>query len=484
MIANLKPYPVMKNTGLPWLAEVPELWEAIAVRRYCRVFAGATPSRVVPAYWNGGTIPWLTSGDVNLRRIGAASQFITESGHASSSTKWIRPGSVVLALAGQGRTKGMVATVECHTTCNQSLAAIEPSRSRSDHRFLAYYLESRYLDLRALVGDGLRDGLNLEHVRAIATPLPPLPEQAAIVQFLDYADRRIRRFIRAKQKLIKLLEEQKQAIIQRVVTRGLDPNVPLKPSGVEWLGDVPAHWDVVSLRRVIRRTVDGPHHSPKYVDNGVPFISARNIKIDHWRLDDAKYISGLDYEQFCRRVVPELGDVLYTKGGTTGIARVVDLTFPFQVWVHVAVLKLIKSRVTPHFLAACLNSPRCYEQAQLFTRGATNQDLGLSRMKGIVFALPPLHEQAKIVDDLDTSMSRMSGAIETAQHQISLLREYRTRLIADVVIGKLDVREAAARLPEAGDQAEPLEDTEALAADEDADADADELDAVLEEAEA
>jgi type I restriction enzyme S subunit len=299
------------------------------------------------------------------------------------------------------------------------------------------------------------DGFGSQHV-----PWPPIRDQAAIVRFLDHADRKIRRYIRVKQRLIHLLEEEKQAIIHRAVTRGLDQSVRLKPSGVEWLGDVPEHWEAVTLRRVIVSAVDGPHHSPTYVDNGVPFLSARNIKADEWSLADAKYISEADYAEFSRRVVPKRGDVLYTKGGTTGVARAVDLDFPFQVWVYVAVLKVVEARVIPEFLAIALNSPRCYEQSQLLTRGATNQDLGLSRMKGIVLALPPKSEQAEILTYLDKTLAGVRKTIMGARQESSLLREYRTRLIADVVTGKLDVREAVANLPIDLEEAAELEESE------------------------
>ena len=299
---------------------------------------------------------------------------------------------------------------------------------------------------RGIVKD--RNRLYWEDFKQMPSPVPPSEEQEAIASFLDHVSRRIRRYIRTKQKLIQLREEQKQAIIHRAITLGLDPGVRLKPSGVEWLEDIPDHWTIVTMRRVIRRAVDGPHHSPRYLDKGVPFLSARNIKTDRWSLDDAKFISESDYLEFSKRVVPEPGDVLYTKGGTTGVARAVDLDFRFQVWVHVAVLKLVKSRVLPGYLARVLNSPRCYEQSQLLTRGATNQDLGLGRMKNIVFALPPLQEQASILEFLDTSTGRINTAAERARREIDLLREYRTRLIADVVTGKLDVRKMAARLLE------------------------------------
>lgn len=208
------------------------------------------------------------------------------------------------------------------------------------------------------------------------------------------------------------------------------------------------------MRRVIHAAVDGPHFSPKYHDEGVPFISARNIKVDRWSLGDAKFISEEAYREFSRRVVPERGDVLYTKGGTTGIARVVDLDFRFQVWVHVAVLKLQRKRILPEYLALVLNSPKCYEQSQLFTRGATNQDLGLNRMKNIVLPLPPsLEEQVQVVHTTSEKLAAVTKQTENIEREIQLLREYRTCLITDVVTGKVDVR--GLELPEMQEVEEP-----------------------------
>ena len=177
-------------------------------------------------------------------------------------------------------------------------------------------------------------------------------------------------------------------------------------------------------------------------------MSARNIKVDRWSFEDVKFISQSDYDIFCQRVKPEVGDVLYTKGGTTGVARFVDLDYPFQVWVHVAVLKLRRDLALPHWLAATLNSPRCYEQSQLFTRGATNQDLGLGRMKRIVLPVPPLSDQKAIAKQVIEIDDRIGRGIQAASREIELVTEYRTRLIADVVTGKLDVRKAVARLPD------------------------------------
>jgi type I restriction enzyme S subunit len=484
MIADLNPYPAMKNSGVPWLGEVPEHWTAEPIGQIGQLFKG-----------NGGNkgdelpagVPCVRYGDLYTRHeffIRNTKACVSEE-RASDYTP-IRYSDLLFAASGEtvediGRSA--VNLMQGDARCGGDVLLL---RLKVDAvaEFLGYAADSvPSRHQKACMGRGFTVvHIYSSQLKRLVFPLPPLPEQAAIVRFLDYADRRIRRYVRAKQRLIELLEEQKQAIIHRAVTRGLDPNVRLKPSGVEWLGDVPEHWEVVTLRRVILRAVDGPHHSPAYLDEGVPFISARNIKPDRWSLEDAKFISEDDYDAFCRRVVPEIGDVLYTKGGTTGVARAVDLDFPFQVWVHVAVLKLVKSKVLPEFLARALNSPRCYEQAQLFTRGATNQDLGLGRMKGIVLALPPLDEQAAIVEYLDTELHRVGVAVRATRDEISLLREYRTRLIADVVTGKLDVREAAARLPDEVEDAEPLDEGDALT-----DAEvvmADHLDAIPDEAEA
>ena len=308
-----------------------------------------------------------------------------------------------------------------------------------------------YVSYFARASDGVRIGqwdLSTSAMREIPFLVPPPSEQTAIFRFLDHADRHIRRYIRAKEKLIALLEEQKQAIIHQAITRGIDFGTTLKCTGNAWFPEVPEHWVVLPMRRVITSSIDGPHHSPDYQDHGVPFLSARNIKTDRWSLEDVKFISQIDYETLCQRVKPAFEDVLYTKGGTTGVARAVDLDYPFQVWVHVAVLKLRKARVLPRYLATALNTPRCYEQSQLFTRGATNQDLGLGRMKEIVLPVPPLSEQADIVEHVGAFEQRIGRKIQAASREIDLVREYRTRLIADVVTGKLDVREAAAALPE------------------------------------
>jgi type I restriction enzyme, S subunit len=178
-----------------------------------------------------------------------------------------------------------------------------------------------------------------------------------------------------------------------------------KPKAIDALGEddlpfaLPFGWEWSRLNDLVYALSDGPHFSPKYVAEatGVPFLSARNVTIKGYQPVDMKYVSRSDHEEFCRRIRPEPGDVLYTKGGTTGVAMVNDLEFEFSVWVHVAVLKVAKEYLDPHYVALALNSPHCYEQSQHYTHGTGNRDLGLTRMIKITVPIPPREEQERIV---------------------------------------------------------------------------------------
>lgn len=278
----------------------------------------------------------------------------------------------------------------------------------------------------------------------VELPVPPFEEQKIIATFLDRETARIDALVTEQEKLIDLLKEKRQAVISRAVTKGLDPQVPMKDSGIAWLGEVPAHWEKAMLGRVCDKIADGPHFSPDYVDDGVMFISARNIKVDKWSFDDVKFISEEDYVEFCKRIIPEKGDVLYTKGGTTGIARVVDFDEKFQIWVHVAVIKVNHELIYASYLAHALNSVGSYEQSQLLTRGATNQDLGLTRMIRIWIAIPPLREQERIVKYLDKCLGEIDSMVSEAQKAITLLKERRAALISAAVTGRIDVRDRVA----------------------------------------
>lgn len=444
MIAGLKPYAAYKDSGQEWLGSVPEHWDVIPNRA---VFDEVKDRNRSQEEMLSVTI---TRGIVPQRSLLADSSKKDSSNTDKSAYKLVIPGDV--AYNKMRAWQGALGTSRLRGIVSPAYVVLRPRTPANPWFYHHLYRTPAFAKEAERWSYGITSdmwSLRPEHFKVIGTVLPPPDEQTAIVRFLDHANRKIDGFIRAKRKLIALLNEQKQAIIHRAVARGIDDVVPLKQLGSRWFESIPDSWDVVTLGRVLNAAIDGPHFSPQYREQGIPFLSARNIRSDRWLLEDAKFICESDYKKFCERVRPEIGDVLYTKGGTTGIARAVDLDFPFQVWVHIAVLKLDRRLIDPEFLAFCLNSSRCYEQAQLFTRGATNQDLGLGRMKRIEIPLPPsIDTQVTIVQWLNARLQAFSSAVTRTEREIALMQEYRTRLTADIVTGKLDVRAAAASLPE------------------------------------
>ncbi len=430
-------YAAYKPSRVEWIGEIPAHWTMERGRHLYRKLEISPEA-------GDGVVTAFRDGQVTLRENRRTEGFtfaILESGYQR-----VRAGDLV--IHGMDAFAGAIGVSESTGKCTPEYAVLEPKRVSLRNRYFADAL--RLMALRGFVlviCPSVRERaprFRYESFKDVCLPVPPEAEQDRIVSFLDRETAKIDALVAEQERLVELLKEKRQAVISLAVTKGLNPDAPMKDSGIEWLGKIPAHWSAVQLGRVCTKVADGPHFSPPYADEGVMFLSARNIKVDAWSLDDAKFVSEEHCAQFDRRVVPEVGDVLYTKGGTTGIARAVDLPQRFQVWVHVAVLKLRRDTVDPYYLAYALNSRCCYEQSQLLTRGATNNDLGLTRMIKIWFGLPPLAEQITIVKHLEQSIGTTDKLVREAKNAITLLQERRTALISAAVTGQIDVRSIGA----------------------------------------
>lgn len=270
--------------------------------------------------------------------------------------------------------------------------------------------------------------------------VPSLQQQKAIVRFLEEKERDIEHYLATKRRMIEVLAHGMRSRLSAVIT-GTDDG-PVHSTASSFHPRIGADWRLIPLRRLVWKVADGPHFSPDYVtaESGRPFISAGNVRPNGWNLNNLKYVSEHDFEEFSRRIVPSKGDVLYTKGGTTGVATFVNLDFPFQVWVHIAVLKVERNLIDPEYLAFALNGHGCYEQSQLYTKGATNQDLGLTRMVNIEVPVPPRTRQEALVRRMREIASSFETLRSSLEREIAVMEEYRTRLIADAVTGQIDVR--------------------------------------------
>jgi type I restriction enzyme, S subunit len=371
-----------------------------------------------------------------------------------------------------------VARPEEDGVCVGEFLVLRPRGGWFDSTFMAHLMRSKPIieAVNASTFGARMPRAEWDFIGAMRVPVPPRAQQEAIVRFLDHADRRIRNAIRAKQKLISLLNEQKQAVIHRAVTRGLDPNVRLTPSGADWLGDVPAHWEVLPLRR--RWTVtDCKHLTVPFVEEGIPLASVREVQAFELSLAKAKRTTSEWYELLIEGGrQPHIGDLIYCRNVSVGAAAVVTSGEPFAMGQDVC---LIRSRSqSQRYLNYFMHSPAMERQLTSLLIGSTFDRINVADIKSLVIAVPPWAEQEAIAAHLDRELASSDAAIGTAREEIDLLREYRARLVADVVTGRLDVRESAARLSDGVDEPEPLDELESDESDESDEWEVDDLEPV------
>lgn len=289
---------------------------------------------------------------------------------------------------------------------------------------------------------------------------PPIEEQRAIVRFLDHLDRRVRRYIHAKRRLIALLNEQKQAIIQQAVTRGLDSNVKLKPSGVEWLGEVPEHWEVTRNGRLFTQ-----RNQTGYSELPILEVSLHTgVRVRNFDIQDRKQVMA-DRGQYKRAAA---GDIAYNMmrmwQGAVGVVPVDGLVSPAYV------VAKPNPGTEPRFFGHLFRTATYMRETDKYSRGIVKDRNRLYWVdfKQMPSPCPPYGEQARIADFVDQVMQSTNTLVERELRQIELVRELRDRLVADVVTGKLDVREAAAMLPGELDEGEAMVSIEEVAEDEEA----------------
>ena len=296
-----------------------------------------------------------------------------------------------------------------------------------------------------------RYGLAHHGIQSALIPHPPLPEQQAIVRFLDHADEQIQHYIAGKERLIALLEEQRQALVHQAVTRGLDPNVRLKPSGVEWLGQVPEHWESLRVRHFskVGNGCTPQRDNAAYWTEGVhPWLNSSSV--NQGTITKAhQFVTDLALSE-CHLPRLRPGSVLVGitgQGKTRGMSAV--LCMDATINQHMAFITLKTGRVSSHYLHMYLTAAYSELRAISNSSGSTKDALTCEDIKHFMVVLPPRDEQERLLSEVRRELASVDNAVDLARRQIDLMNEYRTRLIADVVTGQLDVREAAAQLPAA-----------------------------------
>lgn len=469
MMNDLKPYPAMKDSGVSWIGDVPQHWEIKPLKRTFNILNGSTPKSGEPSYWDGNIL-WATPedlGKLSSVTLHTTRRMITQEGYESCGTSLAPEGSLLLSTRAP---IGHLAIAGVSLCTNQGCHCLV-FQGNAESNYYYYQLLIAKEELESWGQGSTFKELSRDKLRVIRLASPPIDEQTAIVSFLDHADRQLRQYIRAKLKLIKLLEERKQVIVNCTVIRGLDPNVRLKPSGAEWLGDVPEHWEIKRcrylFREVDRRSLDG---SEEHLSMSQRLGLVPSHLVENRTLVSESNVGG----KLC-----EVGDLVLNRLkahlGVFAHARFAGVISP-----DYTVLRPLEPDSAEYF-ELVLRSPACRRELRIRAKGIVEGfwRLYTDDLYDIRLPVPPFSERRAIIEHSRSAASEIDRVAHSAKREIGLLREYRLRLIADVVTGKLDVREAVANLPE---EEVAHEKEEHAAESDEVDADA-ELEVAIEEVE-
>lgn len=327
-------------------------------------------------------------------------------------------------------------------------AVVRPQSGDLDPEFCRYALrEPEFLAevVRKSVGVSY-PAINASDLGDIRIPLPPLDRQRAIAAYLDRETAKLDAMVAAKERLLALLAEKRRAMITHAVTRGLNPDAPMKNSGVEWLGEIPAHWRAMAIKHALAMPItDGPHETPEFMPEGIPFLSAESVKDDALDFDRKRgFISREDHARFSKKYVPRRGDVYMVKSGaTTGNVARVETDAVFNVWSPLAVLRPHRLQTTTDFLFHFMKSKVFYASVELAWSYGTQQNIGMGAISNLRIALPPLDEQHAITEYIAAQTQTLDELRRESEGSLSLLRERRSALIAAAVTGAIEVEVAA-----------------------------------------
>ena len=446
----LHPYPYYKSYNIPWLGDVPEHWEVQRLKNWVGINEAVLPETTEPDF----EFPYLEIGAVGTGLLVSQPTRTRFASAPSRARRIVRTGdTIVSTVRTYLKATWFAGEVEDDLICSTGFVVLTP-RNNVWPKFLSYIAQSNPFSDRITASSAgtAYPAIPESRLGSFHVALPPLLEQRAIVRYLDHVDQRIQRYIKAKRKLIALLEEQKQAIINQAVTRGLDPNVPLKPSGVEWLGEVPDHWEFVPLKRRVGFQEGPGIMAVDFRESGVPLLRISCLRGNVVTLDGCNY---LDYEMVRTRLshfAVRKGDYVLSASASTGaISLVTEEAAGSIPYTGIIRLWSISPKAVMEYVRLFMSSSLFQDQINLAKSGVSIEHFGPSHLNRMFLLLPPPSEQRAIVGRVNEELRALAIAIDRTSRQIELLQEYRTRLIADVVSGTLDVREAADQLPDKDD---------------------------------
>lgn len=427
----LQKYSAYKDSGVDWLGEVPEHWEVKRLKYVFKILkriAGELGHDVLSITQTGIKVKDTESGEGQLSMDYSKYQLVSRGDFAMNHMDLLT---------------GYVDISKYDGVISPDYRVFELSDLNSFKNYMLLLLQLGY---RSKVFYAHGQGVSMlgrwrfptENFNIFSFPIPPKDEQTAIASFLDRKTTLIDKAIGIKQKQIQLLKERRQIIIHQAVTRGLDPDVKMKDSGVEWIGEVPEGWEVVPMIKYASR-VDYRGKTPEKADEGVILVTTKNIKGGKIDYEISKeYVLEKDYKAIMSRGLPSIGDILFTMEAPLGMAAIVDNT---EVAIAQRIIKFHfnEKEFDSYYVNQSIQSEYFQKILQREATGSTAQGIKASKLHKLKMIKPPLYEQKEIFSAIETNSQNIATAITLKQQEIEKLKEYKATLINSAVTGKIKV---------------------------------------------
>lgn len=440
-MSHYKPYPAYKDSGVEWLGGVPEHWSIRSFKHLANIRYGIGEP---PAYKPEGTpLIRATNVDAGCIRVDGL-VYVDPADIPEKRIVWLAPGDIIVVRSGAYTGDSAIIRDEhCPSIAGFDMVARAHGVSPDflQYALLSEYLKSNQIDLEKM--RAAQPHLNAEELGACFVLVPPIQEQRELVDFLDQATKRIDALVEKKTRFIELLREKRQALITHAVTKGLDPTVKMKGSGVEWLGAVPEHWDVVQLRH--KAKLESGHtpsrsHPEYWIDCDTPWFTLADV----WQVrsgeakfvyDTSEKVSQLGLEKSSARLLPA-GSVFLSRTASVGFSGIMGVDMAtsqdFAVWT-------CDNSLNNEFLYYILRGMK--GEFDRLMMGSTHKTIYMPDIEALRVARPPLEEQKLIVEFLSVQFQALSKIIDKSELSLSLLKERRSALITAAVTGQIDLRE-------------------------------------------
>ena len=422
----------MKYSGISWIGEIPSHWETDIIGSLYSQRNEKVSDKDYPP--------------LSVSKMGVVPQLETAAKtDDGDNRKLVRKGD--FAINSRSDRRGSCG-ISAYDGSVSLINTILTPRTEMNPRFYDWLFHtSVFADEFYKWGHGIVDDLwttRWAEMKRISIVVPPIPEQQAIADFLDKKCSEIDEMVSLQEKIVEELKAYKQSVITEAVCKGLNPDVPMKDSAIEWIGQIPEGWEILKTLWVLDMPItDGPHTTPELFDTGIPFVSAEAVSCGNGGIDFSHirgFISQEFYEECCLKYVPQRGDVYMIKSGaTTGRVSIVDTDIVFTIWSPLAVFRANPKRILPRFLFYSIQGEYYQEQVRLGWTYGTQQNIGMRTLETLHIVLPTLSEQQAIIDYLDTKCAEIDTLISLKQSKIEALKEYKKSIIYEYITGKKEI---------------------------------------------